>query len=201
MLAGVLSLAITAVVCCGGYWFLRRESAARWVGAKAQRPLSWVLIRLKRKPIEDGPGQAGRLREQVLLVVRTGWKLGSAGVAANLLLTYLILFAALRFVGVSGDQLSGSNAFEAFAIAFWAGAVVPITGSGLGVVDAVMLAMLVESSSAPDDVLLAAVLLWRVFYSVVALPLGALTFARLRREPGPEPGSPDVDEALEPTAT
>ena len=110
----------------------------------------------ERRPNCD-PG-ACRLRE--------GWALGSIGVAANLFVTYLILLASLRFVGVSSAELSAPDAFAAFAIAFWAGAVFPITGSGLGVVDAVLIAMLIELSSASDDALVAAALLWRVFYSV-----------------------------------
>ena len=75
--------------------------------------------------------------------MRAGWALGTLGVAANLALTYLILLAALRFVGVSAADLSAVDAFTAFAIAFWAGAVLPITGSGLGVVDAVLIAALI----------------------------------------------------------
>ena len=38
-------------------------------------------------------------------------------------ITYLILLAALRFVGVSESELPAADAFAAFAIAFWAGAV------------------------------------------------------------------------------
>ena len=122
---------------------------------------------------------------KTLEVVRAGWTLGSIGVAANLVLTYLILLAALRFVGVSSSELSTVDAFAAFAIAFWAGAVFPITGSGLGVVDGVLIASLIELSSAPDDTLVAAALLWRVFYSFVTLPLGAITLSRFRK-PNPE---------------
>ena len=107
--------------------------------------------------------------------------MGSVGVTLNLLLTYLILLAALRFVGVSSTELSAPEAFAAFAVAFWAGAVVPITGSGLGVVDAVLIALLIELGSASDDALVAAALLWRVFYSILTLPLGALTLGRFRR--------------------
>ena len=40
---------------------------------------------------------------------------------------------------------------------------------------------LFELSSASDDALLAAALLWRIFYSVAPLPLGALTMSRFRR--------------------
>jgi uncharacterized membrane protein YbhN (UPF0104 family) len=181
LLAGALSVVITVVAGIAGYFFLRTESSARWLGAKAQGPLAWVLAKLKRDPIADFPGKAAELRLRALAILREGWMLGSTGVAANLLLTYLILLAALRFIGVSGAELSAADAFAAFAIAFWAGAVFPLTGSGLGVVDAVLIAMLIELGSAPDDSLLAAALLWRVFYSVITLPLGALTLSRFRK--------------------
>ena len=180
-LAGGLSVAVSAVAAIAGYFFLRGEASARWLGAKLQRPLTWILVKLKRDPVEDGPGKAAKLRRQALAVLREGWALGSIGVAANLVLTYLILLAALRFVGVTAAELPAAEAFAAFAIAFWAGAVFPVTGSGLGVVDAVLIAMLIELGSASDDALLAAALLWRVFYSVLTLPLGAITLSRFRK--------------------
>ena len=181
VLVGALSFAITAVAGIAGYVFLRGERSARWLGAMTQRPLSWILVKVKRDPIEDGAAKAAELRTRSLAVLREGWALGSIGVAANLFLTYLILLASLRFVGVSSAELSAADAFAAFAIAFWAGAVFPITGSGLGVVDAVLIAMLIELSGASDDALVAAALLWRVFYSVLILPLGAITLGRFRK--------------------
>ena len=185
LLAGALSVVITVGAGIVGYFFLRTEASARWLGAKAQRPLSWLVAKLKRDPIEDAGEKVAELRAGALVILREGWALGSIGVTANLCLTYLILLAALRFVGVSEAELSAVDAFAAFAIAFWAGAVFPITGSGLGVVDAVLIAMLIESSSASDDALLAAALLWRVFYSVITLPLGAITLSRFRKaDPG-----------------
>jgi uncharacterized membrane protein YbhN (UPF0104 family) len=186
LLVGPLSLVVTAVAGIAAYYFLGGERSARWLGARAQRPLTWILVKLKRDPIEDGAGKATELRTQALAVLREGWALGSLAVAANLFLTYLILLASLRFVGVSSAELSAADAFAAFAIAFWAGAVFPITGSGLGVVDAVLIAMLIELSGASDDALVAAALLWRVFYSVLTLPLGAITLGRFRK------ANPDV---------
>ena len=41
--------------------------------------------------------------------------------------------------------------------------------------------MLIELGSASDDALLAAALLWRVFYSVITLPLGSITLSRFRK--------------------
>ena len=103
--------------------------SARRVGSESrlQRPLSWILAKLKRDPIDDAAGKAAQLRAQTLAILREGWARGSIGVAANLFVTYLILLASLRFVGVSSAELSAAEAFAAFAIAFWAGAVLPIT--------------------------------------------------------------------------
>jgi uncharacterized membrane protein YbhN (UPF0104 family) len=181
LLAGVISLVVTAAAGIAGYYFLRSERSARRLGAKLERPLSWILVKFKRDPIEDGAKRAAQLHATTLTLLREGWVLGSIGVAANLFLTYLILLAALRFVGASGSELSAVDAFAAFAVAFWAGAVFPVTGSGLGVVDAVLIAALIELSSVSDDVLVAAVLLWRVFYSVISLPPAAITLSRFHK--------------------
>jgi uncharacterized membrane protein YbhN (UPF0104 family) len=193
-LVGGLSVVVSGAAGVAAYFFLRRERSARRLGARLQRPLSWTLVRLEREPIEDGAGRAAEIRTRALAILREGWALGSIGVAANLVLTYLILLAALRFVGVTAAELPAAEAFAAFAIAFWAGAVFPITGSGLGVVDAVLIAMLIELGTASDDALLAAALLWRVFYSVLTLPLGAITLGRFRK------ANPEVPPASASTA-
>ena len=127
------------------------------------------------------PGRAARLRDDTVAVVREGWALGTVGVAANLFVTYLILLAAMRFVGAPASELPAVDVFAAFAIAFWAGAVFPITGSGLGVVDTVLIAALIEISTVSDEVLVAAALVWRVFYSIIPLPAGAITLSRFRK--------------------
>jgi uncharacterized membrane protein YbhN (UPF0104 family) len=178
LIAGGLSLMVTAISCTVGYFFLRTERSAQWLGDKSQRPLSWILVKLGRDPVEHGARRALEFRAQALVLLRTSWAPGFRGVAANLLVTYLILLASVRFVGISSTDLSAPDAFAAFAIAFWAGAVLPLTGSGLGVVDGVLIAMLIELSGASADTLVAAALLWRVFYSVLALPLGAITLSR-----------------------
>jgi hypothetical protein len=127
-LAGGVSLAVTAVGGFAGYFVLRRERAARRLGARLQRPRSWIFVKLKRDAIEDGAGQAAELRAKSLAVLRKGWALGSIGVAANLVLTYLILLAALRFVGVSASELSAADAFAAFRDRFLGGGGVPDHG-------------------------------------------------------------------------
>lgn len=181
VLIGALAVVITIAASAAGYAFLRGEQSARRLGSLVQRSLSRALVMMKREPIDDGPDRAAALRTQTLIVLQAGWRLGTVAVVANLALTFLILLASLRFVGVSSAECSAADAFAAFAIAFWAGAVIPVTGSGLGVVDAVLIALLAEFSGADDDALVAAALLWRIFYSVLILPLGAITLSRFKR--------------------
>ena len=181
LLAGALSLAITAVAGIAGYFFLRGERSARWLGAKAA-----TAALLDPREVQ-ARSDRGRRREGGRTAY-PGARRPARGLGAGVdrgrgqPLPHLPDPArSLRFVGVSSAELSAADAFAAFAIAFWAGAVFPITGSGLGVVDAVLIAMLIELSSASDDALVAAALLWRVFYSVLTLPLGAITLSRFRK--------------------
>jgi hypothetical protein len=84
LLAAGISLLVTTVSGIAGYSLLRGERSARWLGAKLQRPLSWILVKVKRHPIQDGAARAAQLRTDTLAVLREGWALGSIGVAANL---------------------------------------------------------------------------------------------------------------------
>ena len=161
LLAGALSVVITVVAGIVGYFFLRSEASARWLGVKAQRPLSWLVVKLKRDPIEDTGDKAAELRARALVILREGWALGSIRRRGQPVPHVLDPSRRAPLRRSVGSRFSAVDAFAAFAIAFWAGAVFPITGSGLGVVDAVLIAMLIESSSASDDALLAAALLWR----------------------------------------
>lgn len=181
LLIGAIALTVLLIGGGLGLLLLRSERSARWLGAKAERPLNWLLSTFKRDPVVDTAARAAVLRMEGLAALRAGWLLGFAGVAANLLLTYLILLAALRFVGVSQGEVPAVEAFAAFALAFWAGTVIPITGSGLGVVDAVLIGTLATQTGASNDEVVAAAVLWRVFYTFITLPLGAVTLSRFRK--------------------
>ena len=134
----------------------------------------------------ERPRKAAQLRADTLNVLRDGSAAGSrSAVAANLFAHLPDPARRAALPRRVGAELSAVDAFAAFAVAFWAGAVFPITGSGLGVVDAVLVAALIELSSVSDDVLVAAALLWRVIIRSSTLPLGAITLARFRkRNPG-----------------
>ncbi|MGI9603298.1 MAG: lysylphosphatidylglycerol synthase domain-containing protein [Acidimicrobiales bacterium] len=163
------------------------EQSARWVGAKLAAIASWVLVKFGKEPVDDLGDQVVDFRDNAYAVVRDRWAIGSIAVALNLLITYLILVAALRAVDVDQSQLGLVAIFACFAVAFFAGVVIPITGSGLGVVDVVMVSSLSASATSGVDVniIVAAVVLWRVFYGILAIIPGALTltlFTRANRD-------------------
>jgi hypothetical protein len=79
LLAGGISLAVTAGAGIAGYYFLREERSARWLGAKAQRPLSWILVKLKRDAIQDGAGRAAQLRTKRSPSCAKGGRWGPSG--------------------------------------------------------------------------------------------------------------------------
>ena len=181
----LVALAITIVLAIVIRMIGRSESSAQWVGKQLARMISWVLVKFKRDPIEDLGPQVVEFRDNAYAVVRQRWLFGSIAVAANLFLSYLILVAALRFLDVPSSDVGAVVIFAIFAGAFFAGTVIPITGSGLGLVDAVLIGSLNAASSADNEVIVAAVVIWRIFYSLATLPFGAITMTTFtKKHPG-----------------
>jgi uncharacterized membrane protein YbhN (UPF0104 family) len=175
----ILALAIAGVLA----WFIgRSEESARWIGGQLARVISWVLHWFHRDPVDDlGPGLV-RMRDLLYDVVKRRWGFGAAAVAGNLLISFLMLLAAIRFLGVSTSDVSTVVIFASFAAAFLAGTLIPISAGGIGVVDIVMITSIVKTTGVDTDVIVAAVLVWRIFYDVVTLPIGALTLSSFSRK-------------------
>jgi hypothetical protein len=200
-----ISVAVTIGVCVLLWLVGRSETSARWLGAQLGRFVSWLMTKFHKDPIGDLGDQVVDFRDNAFAIVRQRWPMGSIAVSFNLLLTYLILVASLRAVGVEQSQLGLVIIFACFAVAFFAGVVIPITGSGLGIVDVVMISALVASATGSIDknVIVAAVVMWRLFYGLLAFFPGTLTLASFSKnnadllrsassEFGAEPNSSDV---------
>ena len=185
----VIVITAISVALVVGLGFLLRligksEKSARWVGAKLGQFVSWIMVKLDKEPVGDLGDQVVEFRDNAFVVVRQRWVFGSVAVAFNLLVTYFILVASLRSVGVEQSQLGLAVIFACFAVAFFAGVVIPITGSGLGVVDVVMVSALSTSATGGVDtnVIVAAVVLWRVFYGMIAMFPGVPTLMRFSQQ-------------------
>jgi uncharacterized membrane protein YbhN (UPF0104 family) len=179
-----ISVALVAIVSVLIWLVGRSEKSARWVGAKLGQFVSWILVKFKKDPVGDLGDQVVDFRDNAYRIVAKRWPFGTVAVALNLALTYLILVASLRAVGVEQSQLGLAVTFAAFAVAFFAGVVIPITGSGLGVVDVVMVSALSASTTGDVDVnvIVAAVVLWRLFYGLLAFFPGILTLTRFAKQ-------------------
>lgn len=179
-----ISVALVAVIAVLIWLVGRSETSARWLGAQLGRMISWVLVKFHKDPIGDLGDQVVDFRDNAFAIVRERWLFGTIAVTLNLGLTYLILVASLRAVGVEASQLGPAVTFACFAVAFFAGVVIPITGSGLGIVDVVMVSALSASVTGSVDVnvIVAAVVLWRLFYGLLAFFPGMVTLSRFAKQ-------------------
>jgi uncharacterized membrane protein YbhN (UPF0104 family) len=185
---GALALAIASIVltliAAVIIWAVgRSDRSARWVGDQSGRAISWVLAWFRRKPVTGLGDTLVEFRKHAYQVITERWATGAASVSLNLFLTFLLLLACVRFVGLSNDDILASEVFAALALAFFAGTVLPITGSGLGVVDLVLITAL-GTLSGDSELAAAAALTWRIFYSILAVPFGVFTLNRFRKTHG-----------------
>jgi uncharacterized membrane protein YbhN (UPF0104 family) len=179
----VVGISILAIVIAGLLaWIVgRSQESALWIGRTAARAISAVLGWFHRDPIDDLGPKLVVIRDLLYDIVGRRWKFGSFAVACNLAVSFAMLLASIRFLGVSSSDLPTVVIFSTFAAAFLAGALIPISAGGIGVVDVVMITSLNAVNSVDSNVIIAAVLVWRIFYDIVTFPVGALTLMRFSR--------------------
>lgn len=179
----VVAISILAMVIAGFLvWIVgRSEESALWIGRQGAKVISAVLGWFHRDPIDDLGPKLVMLRDLLYDIVARRWQFGSFAVACNLAVSFAMLLAAIRFLDVSSSDLPSVVIFSTFAAAFLAGTLIPISAGGIGVVDVVMITSLNAVTNVDSNVIIAAVLIWRIFYDIVTLPVGALTLMRFSR--------------------
>jgi uncharacterized protein (TIRG00374 family) len=112
---------------------------------------------------------------------------------------FAVLLLALRFCGVSAEQVGWAEALAVFAFARLLTAV-PFTPGGLGVIEVAMISGL-AAAGGDRAAVAAGVLVFRVLTYVLPIPLGVLTYVfwqrnkSWRREPNTAPRTDLVPEA------
>ena len=173
--AAAVVLVLAAVI----VWLIgRSETSARWVGRQLTRLISWVLARFRRDPISDLGPAVLEFRDNVYRIVRERWLFGSLAVGFNLGVSFIMLLASLRFLGISSGEIPTVEVFAVFAAAFLAGTLIPLTAGGLGVVDLVLIVGINAVTNGDTSVIVAAVVVWRIFYDIVTMPVGVITLLR-----------------------
>jgi uncharacterized protein (TIRG00374 family) len=195
-LAGVLGLLVAVVA----LWLLlrSRDSAAR-LGVVAGRAVSALLRPFGRPPVHGWDRATTKFRDRTALLLHARWHWITLATLVSHLSLFLVLLLALRFVGVTGAQVTWAEALAVFAFARLLTAI-PFTPGGLGVVELALITGL-AAAGGPRAMVAAAVLVFRALTYVLPIPIGLVTYViwrrnrSWRRSPGSAPRTDLVPEA------
>jgi uncharacterized membrane protein YbhN (UPF0104 family) len=172
----VLFILVAAAILTAVLLVLRSESLARTLGTRAGR-----VVRRVRPSVDPEAWAVACLnfRADISATFRRGVPRSVIAYCGMLAADLLVLVLCLRFVGVSPQEASLADIAIAYAFAY------PFTlfpFSGLGVVDAVILASLVQTGdTALEASVVAGLIVWRVFTVLVPVLMGVLAVATWRR--------------------
>lgn len=193
---GLLAL-VAAVI--GLAMLLRSEATARQIGLFAARIANWILRIFGRPPVDGWDRATIKFRGRTQLLVSARWLWISVATLISHLSLFLVLLLALRYVGVSGGDVSWVEALAVFSFARLLTAI-PLTPGGLGIVEFALITGLAAAGGARPEVA-AAVLLFRGLTYVLPIPLGLATYVfykrnrSWRRQPGTAPRTELVPES------
>jgi uncharacterized protein (TIRG00374 family) len=200
VVAGLLGLAGLVLACVLLWLALRsRESAGR-VGLWLARVVSALLRPLHRGPVEGWDKALRKFRDRTVILLRARWHWITLTSVVSHLSLFLVLLLALRFCGVTSEQVGWTQALAVFAFARLLTAV-PFTPGGLGIIE---LALITGLSAAGGDraAVAAAVLVFRVLTYVLPIPVGVGTYVfwqrnrSWRRAPNSAPRTELVPETV-----
>jgi uncharacterized protein (TIRG00374 family) len=196
-LAGVAGLVASVVLL--GLLLRSREAAAR-IGAWAGRVASAVLRPFHRPPVEGWDRATAKFRDRTALLLHARWLWITFTTVVSHLSLFLVLLLALRFCGVSAEQVDWIEALAVFAFARLLTAI-PFTPGGLGVIELALITGL-SAAGGPRAAVAAGVLVFRALTFVLPIPLGAATYvfwrrnSSWRRAPGTAPRTELVPESV-----
>lgn len=168
----VLAAAVLAVV----MGIVRAEQLAVRIGTTAAR-----LVGRFRPSVDPQTWAAAcvQFRVDMTRTFSRGFPRALAALVAMVVVDALLLLVTLRFVGVDRADVAGVEVIAAFLVAYPL-TIFPI--QGLGVLDAVVLAALVEVGGLQvESTVVAGLIVWRVIGIIVPLLLGAASVAWWRR--------------------
>lgn len=185
--AALVGLAVLAVAVTTFALVLSRAEWAWTIGDLAARLANRMLRR--RVPVAWAGESFARFRSQALGLLRRRWHVITLTTLAGHLTVFLLLLVCLRVTGITGSEVTVTEAFAAWALVRILGAL-PLTPAGVGFVEVGLTGALV-AFGAPSAEAVAATLLYRALTILPTLALGLLAAATWRtHHPGESVGSP-----------
>jgi putative heme transporter len=187
--AALIGLAVLVVAVTGFALVLSRAERAQRIGDLAARLASRALRLVRKGPVTWAGESFVRFRSDALGLLRRRWHVITIATLAGHLTVFVLLVVCLRVTGVSDSEVTGIEAFAAWALVRILGAL-PLTPAGVGIVEVGLTGALV-AFGAPNAEAVAATLLYRALTVLPTLALGLLAAATWRtHHPGESIGSP-----------
>ena len=183
-----LAFLLVAIVLFG--LVLWKKPLARRIGSGLGRVASFFRRIVRRPPVGDWGEAAVRFRHDSIDLIAHRWVALTISTVVSHIGLYLVLLISLRYVGVTGAQISWAEVLGVFAFVRLLSAL-PLTPGGLGVVELGYIGGLVLAgrhhlgglSSAEFHALVAAgVLLFRALTYLLQIPLGGITYVIWKRK-------------------
>lgn len=181
----LLSIAIAVATLVIVLMIVRSDALARAVGTRAG-----LIVRRFRKTVDPDrwADRCQNFRADIAERFHSGFPLAVLSQVGMMVVDFAALTLCLRFVGVTADEVSLVWIAIAYLFAF-PFTVFPIWG--IGIVDALLLATLVEAGGLKiEAAAVAGILVWRVYTVAVPVLLGAVAIAAWRREVAVADASP-----------
>jgi len=180
--ADLFSLLIAAALVTSIVLILRSDGLARMIGLRAGR----IVARFRRSvEPERWAESCVEFRAHISDRFRYGFPRSLGGMAAMLAGDLLLLVLCLRFVGISSSNAGIAVIAVAYVFAF------PLTimpFSGIGIVDSIIIAALVQSGGPSVEApAIAALVIWRIFTLGFPALAGVGAIALWRRTAGRQP--------------
>jgi uncharacterized membrane protein YbhN (UPF0104 family) len=176
--AAVIGLVVLVVAFAAFALVLSSEDRANRIGDLAARYSNRLLRVVRRGPVAWGGASFARFREDALVLLRRRWHVITVATLAGHLTVFVLLLVCLRVTGVTGSEVTGIEAFAAWALVRILGAL-PLTPAGVGIVEVGLTGALV-AFGAPNAEAVAATLLYRALTVLPTLALGLLAAATWR---------------------
>lgn len=184
----LVSIAVAVAILVGILLVLRSESLARTVGTRGGR----LVGRFRHGVDPEAWAQAClTFRSDISATFHRGFPRSLLAVSGLLAADLTVLVLSLRFVGIATSDVTLAEIAVAYLFAY-PFTIFPFTG--IGIVDAMILAALVESGGQQiESVAVAGLIVWRVFTLGVPVLMGLVAVAAWRRGVAArtEPAQPD----------
>jgi uncharacterized protein (TIRG00374 family) len=166
---------------------LARETFARRAGDLLGRGVTAIARRFRRGPFEGWGSRFVEFRNQSVDLLRRRWLWVTGATILSHLSLYALLLASLRHMSVSAETVTGAEALAVFALVRLLTAL-PITPGGIGFVEVGYTTALIVAGG-DEELVVAAVLIYRALSYLLQVPLGVIAYATWRTRPGWDPFS------------